>query len=396
MSEVIRLRCNHCAKGLNVPNRYSGRQVACPRCRGRFTVPEATEIGVRPDSVPAELNSRQATPAFGEWIAGSFPFVFGPIVIVYWAIRGNPKWKPLFGLTAASWALTCGVLYWQSENIAGFLVSRGTPRNHAKDVVQGDSFDKTRNWEAPGAQPDFGKGLLDELRRHRQRRRADADSMMTPPSETELNGMDAFRQRALRANVGIRSVVGAGSGVICRVIGDKALILTNRHVVDREFDPSSSLENCSVSELPGLKIHYVESSTLQGRVVWVADGGIDIALVEAACPPSGIAAADWKTDAKVSSFEEVYAVGNPVGLGWSYSPGHISAIRKRVQGQYEIPIYQIDASINRGNSGGGLYNKAGQLIGINTSIVNPEFAQRIGFAIRIDFLRELNPPGLTD
>jgi len=77
----------------------------------------------------------------------------------------------------------------------------------------------------------------------------------------------------------------------------------------------------------------------------------------------------------------VLAVGNPLGQGFSVSAGIISARGRALQGNYDDFI-QTDAAINRGNSGGPLFNMDGQVIGVNTAILSPNGGSiGIGFAM---------------
>lgn len=66
----------------------------------------------------------------------------------------------------------------------------------------------------------------------------------------------------------------------------------------------------------------------------------------------------------------VMAVGNPLGQGFSVSVGIISARQRELAGVYDDFI-QTDAAINRGNSGGPLFNTSGEVIGVNTAILSP-------------------------
>ena len=78
----------------------------------------------------------------------------------------------------------------------------------------------------------------------------------------------------------------------------------------------------------------------------------------------------------------VIAIGNPFGLGGSLSAGLISAINRDINaGPYDSFI-QTDAAINRGNSGGPLFNMRGEVIGVNSAIISPSGGSvGIGFSI---------------
>jgi serine protease Do len=85
-------------------------------------------------------------------------------------------------------------------------------------------------------------------------------------------------------------------------------------------------------------------------------------------------------DAKVGDW--VVAVGNPFGLGGSVTAGIISALGRDINEDLYDDFLQIDAPINRGNSGGPTFNLHGQVIGINTAIYSPSGGSvGIGFAV---------------
>ena len=76
----------------------------------------------------------------------------------------------------------------------------------------------------------------------------------------------------------------------------------------------------------------------------------------------------------------VLAIGNPFGLGGTVTTGIVSARNRAIGGAYDDYI-QTDASINKGNSGGPLFNMAGEVIGVNTAILSPTGGSvGIGFA----------------
>jgi serine protease Do len=92
--------------------------------------------------------------------------------------------------------------------------------------------------------------------------------------------------------------------------------------------------------------------------------------------------------------EPVIAVGNPKGLSYTVTTGIVSAIHRDLSfGEQEVQLtdlIQTDAAINSGNSGGPLLNAYGQVIGINTAVMAGD-AQNLGFAIRVDRMRDLVP-----
>jgi S1-C subfamily serine protease len=206
-----------------------------------------------------------------------------------------------------------------------------------------------------------------------------------------LEGQPEHVQRAMRANVRIEMEreQSMGSGVVLQREDDDVLILTNRHVIDATQTPKPP----DLRGLPKPRITYYDDQSNRGTVVWIAPDGIDLALVRVRAPKD-IDAVGWTVAPKVLAGQEVFAVGNPVGLGWTYTKGVVSALRQRNANGREIPVIQTDTSITYGNSGGGLYSLAGELIGINSSIADPRLGGGLGFAIRPQILIDLKPPGL--
>jgi S1-C subfamily serine protease len=177
---------------------------------------------------------------------------------------------------------------------------------------------------------------------------------------------------------------------------DTVLILTNRHVVDMRFTESQGAQDTPLKDIPKLKVTYFDQQSNPGSVIWLAPNRIDLAIVKAKAP-SEIQPVDWQSMPPVSSGQDVFAVGNPVGLDWSLTKGVVSQVRKAPFGSegktIDLPIIQTDATLTYGNSGGGLYTHQGQLIGINSAIVHPLLGNA-GFSIRVSVLMDLKPTGL--
>ncbi len=152
-----------------------------------------------------------------------------------------------------------------------------------------------------------------------------------------------------------------GSGF---VISDDGYIVTNNHVIEGADE---------------IRIEFFSGLELDAELVGT-DPATDIALLkvnhDAPLPhvPWGDAEA-----ARVGDW--VIAVGNPLGQGFSVSAGIISARGRALQGNFDDYI-QTDAAINRGNSGGPLFNMDGEVIGVNTAILSPTGGSiGIGFAM---------------
>jgi serine protease Do len=159
-----------------------------------------------------------------------------------------------------------------------------------------------------------------------------------------------------------RRMVGEGSGFI---IGSDGLIVTNYHV-------AGEADKINVT----LKDGTVYKATLKG-----ADKKTDLAVIkiDAKKPLPYVTFGD---SGKVRPGDKVLAVGNPFGLGGTVTAGIVSAVGREIgEGPYDDFI-QVDAPINRGNSGGPTFDLRGNVIGVNTAIFSPSGGSvGIGFAI---------------
>jgi hypothetical protein len=204
-------------------------------------------------------------------------------------------------------------------------------------------------------------------------------------SEADLRASPPLVAAALRANVLILrgGMLGGaiGSGVVCSVRDGSALILTNRHVAS----PDSAAEGAEVG------VQFVDGRTATGKVVWNGPDGMDAALVRVEASPGALATA-IDSGAAPHIGDDVFAVGNPRGLGWTHTKGSISQFRERSTGAAQaLRVIQTSAPINPGNSGGGLYDAAGRLIGINTWAGDKRDSEGLGFAISLDSIRAVLP-----
>ena len=152
-----------------------------------------------------------------------------------------------------------------------------------------------------------------------------------------------------------------GSGF---VISADGYIVTNNHVIDGADQ---------------IEIEFYSGETLPAKVVGT-DPNTDVALLKVesdkAIPFVGFGNSD---DARVGDW--VLALGNPLGQGFSASSGIVSARNRELSGTYDDYL-QTDAAINRGNSGGPLFDMQGNVIGINNAIFSPSGGSvGIGFAI---------------
>ena len=153
-----------------------------------------------------------------------------------------------------------------------------------------------------------------------------------------------------------------GSGVI---ISKDGYIVTNNHVIARADDVVVKLQ---------------DDTELKAEVVG-KDPKNDLALLKVSST-EGLPFAKLGDSEKIRVGDWAIAIGNPFGLGGTVTAGIISARGRNIhQGPYDNFI-QTDAAINPGNSGGPLFNKDGEIIGINTAILSRTGgSQGIGFAV---------------
>jgi serine protease Do len=159
-----------------------------------------------------------------------------------------------------------------------------------------------------------------------------------------------------------RRAQSLGSGFI---IDPAGYIVTNNHVIEGADEVSVTLQ---------------DNTTLKAEIVGRDESG-DIALLKVKSDKP-LPTVEFGDSSASRVGDWVLAIGNPFGLGGTVTAGIVSARGRDIhQGQYDDFI-QTDAAINRGNSGGPLFNMDGQVIGINTAIFSPSGGSiGIGFSI---------------
>jgi hypothetical protein len=219
------------------------------------------------------------------------------------------------------------------------------------------------------------------------------------PDPTALKQLPPHILRAMSANALIHVAPewsrlrgeGIGSGVILRIDDGFGLLVTNRHVVDPNFAEDHGAAAPALDSLGHLNVKLIGQPARPATVVWVAPDGIDLALIRVPISSTEPQAAEWDATPPLTIGDDVFAVGNPHGLGWTLTRGSLSQMRLNNIGRHELKIIQTSAAINSGNSGGGLYDKAGRLIGINTWTKDKRMAEGLSFAITFTTLLELAP-----
>ncbi|HEX7008276.1 MAG TPA: DegQ family serine endoprotease [Alphaproteobacteria bacterium] len=160
----------------------------------------------------------------------------------------------------------------------------------------------------------------------------------------------------------MRRSTSLGSGFI---IDSRGYVVTNNHVI-------ADADEIKVILQDGTRL----DATVRGR-----DTKTDHALLKVKADKP-LPTVSWGDSDKVRVGDWVMAIGNPFGLGGSVTTGILSARQRDINAGPYDDFLQTDASINRGNSGGPLFNMAGEVIGINTAIISPQGGSvGIGFAV---------------
>jgi len=197
-----------------------------------------------------------------------------------------------------------------------------------------------------------------------------------PPGSPFEEFFKEFFERQMRPDAPPRKVTSLGSGF---VIDSSGLVVTNNHVI---------------ADADEITVILQDNTHLKAKIVG-RDTKTDIALlkVKADKPLTPVKFGN-SDNAHIGDW--ILAIGNPFGLGGSVTAGIVSAHHRDINiGPYDDFI-QTDAAINRGNSGGPMFNMDGEVIGINTAIFSPSGGSvGLGFAIPsslakpvIDQLRE--------
>jgi S1-C subfamily serine protease len=202
------------------------------------------------------------------------------------------------------------------------------------------------------------------------------------PEPDEREALDAYSTVVVRVSERLRPTVvnlrggrgqrqGSGSGVLFAPDG---FLLTNHHVV-RGMDE--------------VRVRLATGDELPGRVVG-NDPWTDLAVVQAA--GAKLPHAELGDSARLRVGQLVVAIGSPLGFESTVTAGVVSALGRTLRsitGHLVDNVIQTDAALNPGNSGGPLVDSRGQVIGINTAVIQP--AQGICFAIPVNMAKDILP-----
>ena len=181
---------------------------------------------------------------------------------------------------------------------------------------------------------------------------------------------DEFFERHGRPDSGPRRATSLGSGFL---IDAEGYIVTNTHVI---------------ADADEVTVTLSDDRALTAEIVG-RDPKTDIALLKVD-PEGGLPSVGWGDSDASRVGDWVVAIGNPFGLGGTVTAGIISARARDINaGPYDNFI-QTDAAINRGNSGGPLFNLDGEVIGVNTAIFSPSGGSvGIGFAVPANLAKQV-------
>ena len=176
-----------------------------------------------------------------------------------------------------------------------------------------------------------------------------------------------FNKRGGKGGPQDRKVSSLGSGFV--VDGVEGLIVTNNHVIEGADE---------------IIINFHDGTKLKVDKVLGKDSKADIALLKVT-PKTPLKAVPFGSSSNMKVGDWVMAIGNPFGLGGTVTAGIISAKQRDINAGPYDDFIQTDAAINRGNSGGPLFNMDGEVIGVNTAIISPTGGSiGIGFAVPSD------------
>lgn len=161
-----------------------------------------------------------------------------------------------------------------------------------------------------------------------------------------------------------RRTASLGSGFV--IDAKEGYVVTNNHVI---------------ADANEIKVILQDDTNLEARVVG-RDEKTDLALLQVNPGSHKLTAVPWGDSDALRVGDWILAIGNPFGLGGTVTQGIISARARDIQSGPYDDYLQTDASINRGNSGGPMFNLKGEVVGINSAIFSPTGGSiGIGFAI---------------
>jgi len=194
----------------------------------------------------------------------------------------------------------------------------------------------------------------------------------TNPSVVVINTVE--RNIPVTAQAGLVSLPGLGSGVL---VSSDGKILTAAHVVQA---------------VDYVSVEFVDGKRVSAHVIGSYPRA-DVAMLQLDTTPPDVVPAKLGDSDKMQVGDDVFVVGAPYGLSHSLTVGHVSGKRiskDMVAGLSNVEILQTDAAINQGNSGGPMFNMAGEVVGIVSQILSRSGGfEGVGFAVTANVARKL-------
>jgi serine protease Do len=226
------------------------------------------------------------------------------------------------------------------------------------------------NHTPPGSFADLAEKLLPAVVNISSTQKVEANIQMPemrdmpqfPPGSPFEEFFEEFQQRR-GPNMQDEPEASLGSGFV--IDAEKGYIITNNHVI---------------RDAEEVRVTFHDDVTLDAEIIGT-DEKTDIAVLQVKTDKK-LTAVDFGDSDVLRVGDWVLAIGNPFGLGGTVTAGIISARQRDIHAGPYDDFLQTDASINRGNSGGPMFNLNGEVIGINTAIFSPTGGSiGIGFAI---------------
>lgn len=178
------------------------------------------------------------------------------------------------------------------------------------------------------------------------------------------------------SNFGVSTIPVSGTGLI---LSEDGYILTNHHVIEDAVEGGYEVT-----------VVFYNGDTYTAEIVGYEGEENDIAVLK--IDAEGLNPVTLGDSNEMQVGETVYAVGNPLGeLTYTMTQGMISALDREITTESEVTgekttvnMFQVDAAINSGNSGGPIYNTRGQVIGVVTAKYSASGVEGLGFAIPIN------------
>jgi S1-C subfamily serine protease len=196
----------------------------------------------------------------------------------------------------------------------------------------------------------------------------------------EVNGsvmVIAAQHKVSLVPAGIQQTISLGSVGSGVLVSKSGKVITSGHLVNTADQ---------------IKVRFSSGEIIGARVAASAPFA-DVSLLQLESVPKEVVVAKLGDSEKVQVGDEIFVVGTPYGLSHTLTAGHISARHKlnTVSGAFEVSeIFQTDAAINQGNSGGPLFNMEGEVIGIASRILTKSGGfEGLGFAVTSNTAKRL-------